>query len=144
MEWKYNDGGRKDAGFKGDTGDCAVRSIAIATGKPYREVYDKINELAKKHERKGKRKKSISNARTGVYRQTVARYMKSLGWVWTPTMLVGQGCKVHLKASELPNGRLICSLSKHFTAVIDGVIHDTHDPSREETRCVYGYWQEGE
>ncbi len=29
---------------------------------------------------------------------------------------------------------------RHYTAVIDGVINDTHDPSREGTRCVYGYW----
>ena len=31
-------------------------------------------------------------------------------------------------------------LSRHITAVVDGVIHDTHDPSRKGTRCVYGYW----
>jgi len=24
--------------------------------------------------------------------------------------------------------------------VLDGVIHDTHDPSRGGRRCVYGYW----
>ena len=34
------------------------------------------------------------------------------------------------------------SVSKHITAVVDGVIHDTFDPSRDGTRCVYGYWQE--
>jgi hypothetical protein len=25
-------------------------------------------------------------------------------------------------------------------AVIDGVIHDTYDPSRDGKRCVYGYF----
>jgi hypothetical protein len=25
-------------------------------------------------------------------------------------------------------------------AVIDGVIHDTFNPSRGGSRCVYGYW----
>jgi hypothetical protein len=25
--------------------------------------------------------------------------------------------------------------------VIDGVIHDTHDCSRNGTRCVYGYYR---
>jgi hypothetical protein len=25
--------------------------------------------------------------------------------------------------------------------VIDGVIHDTHDPGRDGTRAVYGYWR---
>jgi hypothetical protein len=67
--------------------------------------------------------------------------MESLGWVWTPTMLVGQGCKVHLRASELPKGRLVVCVSKHSVAVIDGIIHDTYDPSRGGTRCVYGYWR---
>ena len=33
--YTYDDGGRADAGFKGDTGDCAVRAIAILTGIPY-------------------------------------------------------------------------------------------------------------
>ena len=32
MNYKYNDGGRSRAGFKGKTGDCGVRAIAIATG----------------------------------------------------------------------------------------------------------------
>jgi hypothetical protein len=57
-------------------------------------------------------------------------------------MQIGSGCTVHLKANELPAGRLVVSVSKHLTAVVDGVIHDTHDCSRGETRCVYGYWQQ--
>lgn len=56
-------------------------------------------------------------------------------------MGIGTGCTVHLVSQELPGGRLIVSVSKHLTAVIDGVIHDTHNPSRSGTRCVYGYWQ---
>lgn len=56
-------------------------------------------------------------------------------------MFIGVGCRVHLQADELPSGRLIVSLSKHVTAIINGVVHDTHDPSRGGNRCVYGYWQ---
>ena len=67
--------------------------------------------------------------------------MQELGFVWTPTMQSGSGCQVHLVAEELPSGRLICKVSKHLVAVIDGVIHDTYDCSRDEQRCVYGYWQ---
>jgi hypothetical protein len=66
--------------------------------------------------------------------------MQSLGFKWTATMHIGSGCKVHLKSNELPKGRLICNLSKHYTAVIDGVVHDIYAPSRNGTRCVYGYW----
>lgn len=67
--------------------------------------------------------------------------MAEIGWKWVPTMQIGQGCKVHLDPNELPSGRLIVSVSKHLTAVLDGVIHDTYDPSRDGSRCVYGYFQ---
>lgn len=143
MELNLTDGGRDTAGYRGTTGDCATRSIAIVTGKPYQEVYDAINELAKS-ERTGKRKRGISNARTGVFPQLVRKYLTNLGWKWTPTMFIGSGCKVHLKADELPNGKLLVNVSKHYTAVIDGVIHDTFDPSRDGTRCVYGYYKKEE
>jgi hypothetical protein len=49
---------------------------------------------------------------------------------------------VHLRAEELPGGRLIVKVSKHVVAVIDGVINDSHDPSRGGTRCVYGYYRQ--
>lgn len=57
-------------------------------------------------------------------------------------MKVGTGCRVHLRDGELPEGRLIVRVSGHLVAVINSVIHDTHDPSREGTRCVYGYFRE--
>lgn len=139
MDFIFNDGGRAAAGFKGDTRDCVCRAIAIATEKPYKEVYDTINEFAKT-ERTGKRKRGKSNARTGVYKNTIKKVMEYYGWRWVPTMKIGQGCTVHLKADELPKGRLVVSLSKHCAAVIDGVLHDTYDSSRDETRCVYGYF----
>jgi hypothetical protein len=138
--FQFDDGGRLAAGYRGKAGDCVVRAIAIATRRPYQQVYDLVNSAAM-HERTGKRKRGKSNARTGVYKTSVKRVMTSLGWVWTPTMQIGSGCTVHLRGDELPAGRLVVSVSKHLTAMIDGVIHDTHDCSRRGTRCVYGYWQ---
>ncbi len=144
MDFQYNDGGRANAGYKGTTGDCVVRAIAIATEKPYREVYDAINTAAT-YERNGKRKGNRrSSARNGVYKNTERKYLESIGWKWTPTMFIGSGCKVHLHASELPLGRLIVQVSKHLTAVINHEIHDTFDPQRDGQRCVYGYWQKVE
>lgn len=139
----YDDGGRKNAGYKGQTRDCVTRSIAIVTGKSYKKVYDALNKLSES-ERLGKRKKTKSNARKGVFRITYDKYLKSLGYEWIPTMKIGSGCKVHLNSEELPKGRLIVRVSKHITAVIDGVIYDTHDPSRNGTRCVYGYYYKPE
>lgn len=138
--FRFDDGGRAEAGYRGKAGDCVVRAIAIATGRDYQEIYDLVNGAAV-HERTGKRKRGKSDARTGVYKTSIKRVMKMLGWVWTPTMQIGSGCTVHLRAAELPAGRLVVSVSKHLTCVIDGVIYDTHDCSRRGTRCVYGYWQ---
>jgi hypothetical protein len=131
-----------DGGYKGKTGDCVCRSIAIVTGQPYRDVYDALNEAASS-ERVGKRKRGKSSARKGVYKPTIRKYLAALGYTWTPTMAIGQGCTVHLRPDELPKGRLVVSVSRHLTAVIDGVIHDTHDCSRGGTRCVYGYFSKG-
>jgi len=143
MKFLYDDGGRKDAGFSGNARDCVARSISIATGIPYGAVYGEINRLGSL-ERKSKNRKGKSHARTGVHNPTFKKYMNNLGWVWTPTMFVGQGCKIHLREEELPIGKLIVSVSKHITAVVDGVVHDTYDPSRDGSRCVYGYWKEPE
>lgn len=140
MQFQYNDGGREAAGYIGTTGDCVVRAIAIATEKSYKEVYDEMNMLGKK-ERKSKSRTSKSSARTGVHKPTIKKYMETLGWQWIPTMLIGQGCKVHLRDGELPMGRLVVAVSKHNVAVIDGVINDNHDCSRDGNRCVYGYFQ---
>jgi hypothetical protein len=139
MKFEYNDGGRKAAGYKGETGDCVCRSIAIAAKMPYAYVYILLNEHTE-GQRITKRQPKRGNARTGIYRTTIRRIMEMLGWRWTPTMAIGSGCKVHLRDGELPPGRLVVSVSKHIVAVVDGVIQDTHDPSRRGTRCVYGYW----
>jgi len=139
-KFQYNDGGRKEAGYKGNTGDCGVRALSIALELPYQEVYDKVNELCKS-ERKSKTRSGKSNARTGIHNHTFKRIAESYGLKWNPTMFIGQGCKVHLKSEELPKGRIICNVSKHYVAVIDGVINDLDDCSREGTRCVYGYFE---
>lgn len=138
----YDDGGRRDAGFEGGTRDCAARAIAIAAQLPYLTVYNLINEEAKR-ERPGSKRRAgrRSHARTGVFVATMDRVMEKLGWEWVATMKVGSGCRTHLKANELPPGRIVARCSRHYVAVIDGVVRDTHDPRRGGTRCVYGYWK---
>ena len=130
MKFKYNDGGSGTNKQR----DCVARAIAIATGKSYAEVCAEINHLADEVCFDG------SDAAQGVHKKLRSDYLKSLGWKWTPTMGIGTGCKVHLRDGELPMGRLIVSVSRHLVAVIDGILNDTHDCSRNGMRCVYGYW----
>jgi hypothetical protein len=142
MKFVQDDGGRADAGYVGTAGDCVTRSIAIATGVPYGDVYEAL-ALGMKLSRGKHRTRGVRSARSGVFRNVYEPYLIDLGWVWTPTMQIGQGCTVHLREDELPGGRLVVAVSKHVTAVIDGVIHDMHNPSRDGSRCVYGYYQKG-
>jgi hypothetical protein len=76
MDFVFHDGGRVAAGYRGKTGDCVTRSIAIATVKAYQEVYEALNRLAQT-ERMGKRKRRRSSSRTGVFRQTYQAYLES-------------------------------------------------------------------
>lgn len=176
MKWTYDDGGRASAGYLGRTGDCVVRAVAIAAQLPYAEVYEALAKCnASVRQRHDKLQRSIRgkrSARRGVFVHGVGfkRYMASIGWKWTPTMGIGTGCTVHLRDGELPMGRIIAAVSRHYCAVIDGVIHDIYNPSERATtiypphtpaiqlpkgarllengngwaykpdRCVYGYW----
>lgn len=161
MIFQRNDGGRAAAGYKGHAGDCVVRAVAIASGHPYPEVYDALSAGTG-----SERKSTGRTARNGIHtnRKWFKEQMLAWGFEWTPTMQIGTGCRVHLTDGELPMGRLVVRVSKHLTAVIDSIIHDTHDPQREtiifgpriqldsdgqkhngilrvERRCVYGYWR---
>jgi hypothetical protein len=141
-QFKFNDGGRAEAGYKGFAGDCVCRAICIVTELPYQQVYDRLsigNATQRQRKKYGKRIKSAAHG-ISTKRKWFEDYMTELGFTWVPTMKIGQGCKVHLKADELPMGRIIVNVSKHFTTMIDGVINDTYDPSRGGTRCVYGYY----
>jgi len=81
-----------------------------------------------------------SSPRNGNHRKVFHDYIVGLGFQWVPTMKVGAGCQVHLRSDELPKAILIVKVSKHLTAVLNGVIQDTHNPSRGGNRCVYGYY----
>ncbi|QWD78601.1 hypothetical protein [Polynucleobacter sp. MWH-Svant-W18] len=146
FSFRMHDGGRDAAGFKGGAGDCVVRSIAIAANLPYLQVYEDLREANARYanERDNKLSRHLtrkgSSPRNGNHRNVFHDYILSHGFEWVPTMKVGAGCQVHLRPTELPTDTLIVKVSKHLTAVIDGVIYDTHNPSRGGNRCVYGYY----
>lgn len=144
-QYKYNDGGRQEAGRKGSTGDCVARAVAIAAELPYEQVYTALakgnaTQRRTKHVAASRAGRATASLGINTTRKWFKEYMAGLGFTWTPTMLIGQGCKVHLRADELPKGRLVVAVSRHYVAVLDGIINDIYDPSRDGTRCVYGYW----
>lgn len=129
MEFNYNDGGRSKY-FKAErVGDCVVRAIAIATKRDYKEVYKETAKFLG------------YTPRNGVLNKDTKRLVPHFGGIWVPCMGIGTGCKVHLSKDELPKGTIIVNVSHHLSCVINGVINDTYDCSRNGERCVYGYWK---
>jgi len=128
------DGGRFDAGFKGEANDCVARAVAIITCRPYADVYKELSRFMKDNGQQG-------SARNGIPNKLTKKYLDALGFEWVPTMHIGSGTTVHLRGDELPSGRIIANVTRHVVAMIDGTIHDTHNPDRRGTRAVYGFWR---
>ncbi len=120
MDFVWNDGGRAASGFVGTTGDCVARSIAIATGTAYRDVYDQLGAAAAK------------SPRQGVATEIAAKYLEQRGWKQS------QGNGLTFQTPLLPEGVVVVHLSKrnglcnHLCAVIDQVVHDTWNPADDD------------
>jgi hypothetical protein len=141
-----DDGGRHAARFipSGDVGDCVCRSIAIASGRPYTEIWEALalgNATQRRSKRTHPAHHGVRSASMGIYvkRKWLKDYMRSLGFKWVPAIKVGQRDRMYLH--DLPTGRLVVEIHRHNVAVIDRVIHDTYDTPQK--RIVYGYWVYG-
>lgn len=133
MEYIYDDGGRS-LYFKGKARDCVCRSIAIAMGIDYKVIYNHIFSMMGESPRNG------VNTRTAKFKKV----MESLGFRWVATSGIGSHQAVHLVKGELPEGRLVCSMAGHYTAVVYNQVRDIFDPRMNdmyEFRKVYGYWK---
>jgi hypothetical protein len=125
--YKFNDGGRKAAGFRGIAGDCGARAMAIALCLDYKTVY---KELAQANADYGWAK----SARNGVMKDVYSEVLKRYGWVW---MKAPKFTGRKARCSDMPAGAVIAKQAHHFVAVIDGVANDSWDSTG---RMVYGYW----
>lgn len=126
MNYNFNDGGRKNAGFKGSTGDCGVRALAIALDMDYKIAY---NLLAQANKDMGFAK----SARNGIHKNIYNSVLNKLGWFWVSApKFVGRKAR----CSDL-KGIVIAQQAGHFVTVINGIPQDTWDCSN---KMVYGYW----
>lgn len=116
--FKFHDGGRQSAGYKGNVPDCVTRALAISesNGENYKEVY-KI--VAKKH----KEKYGVATARKAMHDDVVLEVYASLGYsrVFPKTK--------KSKISDLPKGTFLVWSKGHVACVKDNVVYDTWDSS---------------
>jgi hypothetical protein len=129
MKFVKDDGGRAAAGYKGEANDCVCRAVAIATERPYQEIYGRLEEMIQAKFGPTKRPRGVED-------QMLQELMEFLNWVWVPTTKT-----THMRKDELPPGRLVVCVSGHAVAVVGGVIHDTWPSSRYGARFVQGYFK---
>ena len=133
INYRYDDGGRAAAGYRGKTGDCVVRAIAIYGGEDYLAVYRTMAEHMKRNgyaasgnayatrerNRKAPRRRGQLTAR-----RVQDRVLEAYGFR-----------KVRLPAGERPTnteahrryGDCVVGTTKHVAAIVDGALRDTFD-----------------
>ena len=133
MNYTYTDGGRSEAGYKGEASDCVARAYTILSGLTYKEVYE---DLARFMQMMGKPK----SARNAISEDLTKIYYELKGLKFVAAKRVGKQSNIHLNKAELPTGRIIVSIDYHVCTVIDRVIHDNYDWSDGGEEPVTGYW----
>ncbi len=129
MSYQYNDAGREAAGFVGNR-DCGIRAVSIALGLPYTGARSLLKEYAKAG------KQGNGQIARGIYKEDMAAALGSKGWVWhSAPKFIGRKARY----GDIPKGRVIVRMAKHYAAVIDGVLLDAWNSSE---KMVYGYWSQ--
>ena len=126
----YNDGGRAAANYRGDTGDCVVRAIAIAGDYDYRHVYDAMGEAMREAgwARSGNAY-ALARGRTRTRGQPHARdvqhqVIQEFGFVKAPFV---RGPRPTYTEAHERHGICIAKTTKHVAALRDGALQDTFD-----------------
>lgn len=158
LDFVVDDGGRKAAGYKGNTSDCVLRSLSIALGEDYEDLRRELMEETKNfantsRSRKAKRQsKRGSSVFKGVYREVYSVILKRRGWIRTGMSKIGSSKRYYLTKSDVPPVPVILHTRGHLTTSIDHTIRDTWDtrmstvfkdgsPTDEKSpRVYYSMW----
>ena len=138
--WRYDDGGRAQAGYRGSAGDCICRAIAIACERPYAEIYETLNALCRPHWKSPR--SQTPSARFGMPREIYEPLLLDFGWRYHTLarreLFTDKHVPLHGRSIvPLPNQ----SFPVHICAVVHGVIRDTYDCSFKGTRWINGYYR---
>ena len=100
--------------------DCVIRSISVLENRDWLDVYDELSYLA------GNKGLMFENV-PFVEDYLDDRYPRECHYSKT----VGEFAREH------PVGRYAVTMDGHITAIIDGIIIDTFDPSERIMRCAW-------
>ena len=133
IDYRYDDGGRAAAGYRGKTGDCVVRAIAICAREDYRAVY---LTMAQHMKRSGYAASGNAYATRERNRKAPRRRGQLTARRVQDRVLEAYGFRrVRLPAGERPTfteahrryGDCVVGTTKHMAAIVDGALRDTFD-----------------
>lgn len=100
--------------------DCVLRSISLVTNRSWEDVYNELVDLS------GDIGYMFNNV--GFVEEYLdSRYPRECHFSKTVSEF----------AQEYPFGKYLVTMDGHITAIIDGVIYDTFDPSERIMRCAW-------
>ena len=128
LPYKRDDGGRAAAGFKGGTGDCLVRAMAIASGQPYREVYAHVAATYKVHgyKRTGNAYYMGRKSKRGQLTPKKAQDRALMDMGFTKVPLLPGPRPTYTEVARV-HGTAVVGTTKHIGVIRDGVYRDTFD-----------------
>ena len=103
--------------------DCTLRAISLLTNRDWHDVYEELSNLANIDGLMMDSVEFIENYLDGRYKRE-CHYSKTIGEF----------------AEEHPFGKYAITTSGHITAIIDGIIYDTFNPSNRVMRCAWKIW----
>ncbi len=103
-----------------DIEDCVIRSLSLLTNRSWEDVYKELTYFSS-------RDGYMTDNVEFVEKYLDDRYPRECHYSKT----VGEF------AYEHPFGKYAVTMNNHITAIIDGVIYDTFDPSERIMRCAW-------
>ena len=100
--------------------DCSIRALSLLTNRSWNETYEELSYLANQDSLMMDSVVFLEDYLDDRYPRE-CHYSKSVGEF----------------AEEHPFGKYAVTMYNHITAIIDGVIYDTFDPSERIMRCAW-------
>ena len=115
LTFSRTDGGRAERGYRGETDDCVVKSIALGLGKPYEVVH---RELARRGRRNGRGTPGI------IWRNYLSLFPEVHEMKDIPERRINFWRFFH----RHQQGTFLIVVTKHLTIIRDGVVLDELPP----------------
>ena len=100
--------------------DCTIRAIGLVTNKSWNDTYKELSTLANKES-------LMMDSVEFIEKYLDSKYLRKCHYSKT----------VQEFAKEFPKGKYLVTMNGHITAIIDGTIYDTFNPSNRIMRCSW-------